>query len=326
MSITIEQTHADDIQAVYSVNFFDSFILTTVTDTASVVESWISDIYHIHNRRLRHLIVGLDIEWRPTFQSNATSRVAVLQLCVGRRVLIFQLIHADCIPEALSDFLEDSDFRFVGVGIREDVEKLLEDYDLTVTNPVDLRPIAADRYNDQGLRGAGLKRLAIEILGYEVSKPRRVTMSKWDSSWLSFDQVQYACVDAYMSFEIGRRLLSRSTEYGSSYPWPRMGEVHFEKAKNLVIGMMFNTLLLVSDKMGLRPICGSQAWRNKTLQRLLTACGVQAVSLKSIDSMSWHWLICCHKIPRCHKIRLLLPLALSGDQLQSSLATSHDKP
>ncbi|XP_058077036.1 3'-5' exonuclease-like [Magnolia sinica] len=207
MTITIQQNDTTDTHSIYTVNFFNCPIITTVTNVGSVVESWLSDIYRIHSRRLAHLIVGLDIEWRPIFQRNATSRVALLQLCVGRRCLIFQLIYADCIPQSLRNFLLDQNFRFVGVGIEEDVEKLLEDYELSVANPVDLRLMAAEKLDAIELRRAGLKNLASATLGLEVVKPKRVTMSRWDSSWLSFEQVQYACVDAHLSFEIGKYLI-----------------------------------------------------------------------------------------------------------------------
>ncbi|KAL3637095.1 hypothetical protein CASFOL_019394 [Castilleja foliolosa] len=58
----------------------------------------------------------------------------------------------------------------------------------------------------KGLKNAGLKTLARTVLGREVEKPNAVTMSGWDNRWLTPDQVQYACVDAFVSFEIGRIL------------------------------------------------------------------------------------------------------------------------
>jgi hypothetical protein len=61
--------------------------------------------------------VGLDVEWRPSF-SGAYSKTAIHQLCVGRRCLIFQLLHADYVPNTLDEFLSDPDYTFVGVGSR----------------------------------------------------------------------------------------------------------------------------------------------------------------------------------------------------------------
>ncbi|GAB4858470.1 hypothetical protein Ancab_009944 [Ancistrocladus abbreviatus] len=162
---------------------------------------WISDIELIHRRRLGHLIISLDIEWRPNF-GRYNNPADILQLCVGRICLIYQLIYTDFFPQKLRNFLTDEDYNFVGVGIGADVGKLEEDWDLEVSNAVDLRHLAAKRMGMR--RDAELKELATEVLGVEVEKPRNVTLSRWDRQELSYDQIQYACVDAFMSFGIGR--------------------------------------------------------------------------------------------------------------------------
>jgi hypothetical protein len=61
--------------------------------------------------------VGLDVEWRPR-SSGAYSKTTIHQLCVGRRCLIFQLLHADYVPNTLDEFLSDPDYTFVDVGSR----------------------------------------------------------------------------------------------------------------------------------------------------------------------------------------------------------------
>ncbi|XP_006364799.1 Werner Syndrome-like exonuclease [Solanum tuberosum] len=190
----------DDRYQLYDVFFFSDQILTTVTCNPDVVTNWINGIEYVHRRRLNRLIVGLDIEWRPTFNRYQHNHpVATLQLCVGRRCLIFQLLYCEYIPDSLTEFLLNPCYAFVGVGIANDVEKLEEDYMLRVENTVDLRDLA-----DYNLRNAGLKTLCQVVLGREMEKPRHVTIGRWDNEWLDSDQVQYACVDAFVSFEIGR--------------------------------------------------------------------------------------------------------------------------
>ncbi|KAK7861278.1 werner syndrome-like exonuclease [Quercus suber] len=137
-------------------------------------------VYRIHRRRLHRLIVGLDVEWQPSFNHNIKNPVATLQLCMGRRRLIFQFIYATHFPSSLIEFLGDKDFTFVGVGIESDVEKLLDDYDLKVGNVVNLRGLV-DRLGNRDLKNAGLKGLARAMLGLEVHKPRHVTLSSWRS-------------------------------------------------------------------------------------------------------------------------------------------------
>ncbi|KAK7256838.1 hypothetical protein RIF29_30367 [Crotalaria pallida] len=192
-----------DTHNLYDVTFHSHSIRTLLTSSPPHVDSWISQT--LSHRR--NLIVGLDVEWRPNFSSNSDNPVATVQLCVADRCLIFQILHAPSIPRSLASFLADTRNTFVGVGIEEDVEKLLVDYNLRVGNTVDLRGVAADYYGERGLRQAGLKALSLRVLGLEVEKPRRVSMSRWDNVWLTAEQVQYACVDAFVSYEVGRRLI-----------------------------------------------------------------------------------------------------------------------
>ncbi|CAL9206520.1 unnamed protein product [Musa hybrid cultivar] len=204
MSLSVEQ-HDDN---TFTVTFNDSdHIYTTVTASGSDVEEWIDEILRIHRRRLNRLVVGLDAEWRPSF-SPTQNPVAVLQLCVGRRCLLFLLLHADYVPYSLADFLADHRFTFVGVGVDGDAERLDEEQNLQIANAVDLRTLAADKMGQRGLKNAGLARLAAEVMGLEVWKPKRVTMSHWDRRYLNYEQISYACSDAFLSFEIGRRLFA----------------------------------------------------------------------------------------------------------------------
>ncbi|XP_022015076.1 Werner syndrome ATP-dependent helicase homolog, partial [Helianthus annuus] len=134
--------------------------------------------------------------------------VATLQLCVGRRCLIFQLLYAPYIPQSLVNFLRNPNYTFTVVGIKSDVGKLVEDYNLVVARIAELTTLAANAYGVRKFKYAGLKSLTEEVLGKEVLKPKRITMSRWDNQWLTRPQVAYACIDAFLSFEIGRVLIS----------------------------------------------------------------------------------------------------------------------
>ncbi|XP_010268097.1 PREDICTED: Werner Syndrome-like exonuclease [Nelumbo nucifera] len=146
------------------------------------------------------------IKWKPSF-NRRVNPVAILQLCVGRRCLIFQLAHADYIPSSLLDFLEDDRITFVGVGIEKDVEKISRDHDLSVYYWKDLRSLAAKQFSMPELKNAGLKRLAWEVLKEDIDKPRYITLSNWDAYSLTEAQVRYATADAFLSLEIGMELL-----------------------------------------------------------------------------------------------------------------------
>lgn len=183
----------------YDIDFNGFIIKTTVTASADLVNDWIFQIHHTCRIHLHGLIVGLDTEW---WWREET--VAILQLCIGHRCLIFQLHRADQMPKSLVDFLQNERFKFVGKKVDNDIEKLKEDYGLVVKgNPCDLGDEAAYIYKDSRYRSMGLETLAEELLGVKMKKSKRITMSRWDANKLSYEQVEYACVDAYVSFKLG---------------------------------------------------------------------------------------------------------------------------
>ncbi|KAL1554727.1 exodeoxyribonuclease I [Salvia divinorum] len=202
-----------DTHNTYDVTFFGDSVFTTLTWDPTIASQWISEVEAVYRRRIDggHLIVGLDVEWRPSFRRYVTNPAATLQLCVGRRCLIFQLIHSPSVPPSLVAFLANPRHTFVGIGITADLKKLEEDYEFGFnTNTVDLRELAAERYGRRDLKNYGVKSLAALVLEKEVEKPKSVTMSRWDNPWLTPTQVRYACVDAFVCFEIGRVLNASS--------------------------------------------------------------------------------------------------------------------
>ncbi|KAL5743250.1 hypothetical protein ACOSQ2_026366 [Xanthoceras sorbifolium] len=205
---------------IYDVTFHGDRIRSLVTNSPSVVESWISEMELIHRPRLKNLIVGLDTEQHPNSNFKNKHPVATLQLCVGHRCLIFQIIHAPDIPQALEDFLLNDNYSFVGVKIEEDVEKLEKDYNLSVGNVIDLRTLTAQvlGLDMKVWKQAGLKGLSERVLKKKVEKIKEIQLSNWDDRRLSSAQVQYACIDAFVSFEIARTLKAGSSRSSSSSP------------------------------------------------------------------------------------------------------------
>ncbi|KAJ9555012.1 hypothetical protein OSB04_009626 [Centaurea solstitialis] len=181
---------------------------TSVTRSPSKVKKWIIGIENRNHRRLHRLIVGLDIEWRPNTERGEQNPVAILQLFVGKTCLIYQIQRADI--NTILTFLKNPNYTFVGVGIENDKQKLFRDYGLEVTKVEDLREMAAYELADPDLKKAGLNKLAEVVLrkNADYGKRLKVRMSDWDNDRLSDAQVLYACLDAYVSFAIGRQLQS----------------------------------------------------------------------------------------------------------------------
>ncbi|KAJ3685144.1 hypothetical protein LUZ61_014308 [Rhynchospora tenuis] len=190
----------------YTTRFFGRNFDTVVTDEPVAVNTWINRILYIHHRRLNfhqgnNFIAGLRIQWR-SFQSSR--RPATIQICIGRRVLFFQILQSRYIPPALSRLLSDSRITFVGYNIRYDCHLLKLYHDLVVSSTVDLRSVS-------GMGNASMERMVETFLGFPgVVKPSWIGNSDWDKSRLSVDQIQYAALDAYLSFELGLKTGGRA--------------------------------------------------------------------------------------------------------------------
>ncbi|XVF38893.1 hypothetical protein REPUB_Repub20aG0142100 [Reevesia pubescens] len=186
----------------FTVNFFSEPISTTVTSTPSVVRNWLFKVLHLHRIRRNRLVIGLGVQWNPCSSNIAHPSAATLQLCIGRKCLIFQLLHANHVPLSLRRFLADPRNTFVGVWNHSDEAMLLRSkHGISVSRLVDARDVAAE---ESGISPRlSMEKLAEIFLGAdEVKKPKRIGVSAWDSYWLSLEQIQYACV----SFELGKTL------------------------------------------------------------------------------------------------------------------------
>ncbi|MCI34765.1 3-5 exonuclease/nucleic acid binding protein, partial [Trifolium medium] len=91
---------------VYTVNLHGNEIKVTVTAVASVVRKWLHSALFFRRRYIRQnrLIVGLGVQWSPG-AGILDPPADTLQLCIGRRCLIFQLAHATYVPKNLQNFL-----------------------------------------------------------------------------------------------------------------------------------------------------------------------------------------------------------------------------
>ncbi|XP_028765124.1 Werner Syndrome-like exonuclease [Neltuma alba] len=180
-----------------------STIETTLTHKASVADEWLRQVYSKYGGR--HTVVGLDTEWMLR-EVSLTMKAAILQLCVENTCLILQLFCLDDVPENLRKFLTDSNFTFVGVQVKNDIKKLRKEYGIECSNGVDVLEVAKREWPEKFSR-SGLKHLAKELVGLEMKKNKKVTMSEWHVRDLSYEQVEYACIDAYASYWIGHKLL-----------------------------------------------------------------------------------------------------------------------
>ena len=85
---------------------------TTVTLRAKGVEIWIRAVVKRNFLDAAPMkIVGLDCEFIDPRKPNQCA--AILQLLVAYEMLMFQICHADEVPQVLKDFLADENIKFV---------------------------------------------------------------------------------------------------------------------------------------------------------------------------------------------------------------------
>ncbi|KAK4415273.1 hypothetical protein Salat_2634600 [Sesamum alatum] len=190
-------------QETFTVICHSHRVRTVVTAKAAVVRKWVHKIRYHHRHQLRHgrMVVGLGVQWVPGRNAPAT-----LQLCVGHHCLIFQLTRAAHSPAVLRRFLSEPSVKFVGVWNYKDASMLRESkHRLHISQLVDVRDVASELRGCS--RGASMERLAAKILGMDgVEKKEWVGRSDWDETWLSEEQVGYACVDAFLCFLMAKAL------------------------------------------------------------------------------------------------------------------------
>ncbi|XP_016432646.1 uncharacterized protein LOC107759276 [Nicotiana tabacum] len=106
-------------------------------------------------------------------------------------------------PGYLAQFLSNPNFTFVGVWVEGDAEKLMCDHGLFVANTVDLNRLELLYYGEYVYGKMGLKRMAKALLG----KARGCYFEN-----LSYEQFEYGAIDAFVSFEIGKKLFNAMAE------------------------------------------------------------------------------------------------------------------
>ncbi|XP_027338270.1 exonuclease mut-7 homolog [Abrus precatorius] len=191
---------------IYTVDLDGTNISVTVTATASVVRRWLSSTLYFrrHYVYFNQLVVGLGVQWTP---GGADPPPDTLQLCIGRRCLIFQIAHADSVPKILRTLLQHPYHTFVGFWNHSDRRKLaISKHCLDMLkDPLDLR-LYAETEDDEDLTRASVEEIAEKCLGFEVEQRREISTSYWYEQCLSDDQVVYAAVDAYCAFLLGRNI------------------------------------------------------------------------------------------------------------------------
>ncbi|KAJ8449666.1 hypothetical protein Cgig2_001322 [Carnegiea gigantea] len=141
----------------------------------------ILNLLEVKKQELGRAILGVDIEWKPSFgRGIPQGKAAVLQICGDMtRCYVLHIIHSG-VPHNLKSLLEDPTSIKVGVGIDGDAVKMFHDHNVSIKSVKDLSSLA-----NQKLGGV----------------PKQWSLSSLVETLTSKQaQLEYAATDAFASW------------------------------------------------------------------------------------------------------------------------------
>jgi ribonuclease D len=144
-------------------------------------------------------VVGFDTETRPAFKKGVIYEVALLQFATHEKAYIFRL-NKTGLPPPLASFMANSTVIKAGAAIRDDIRSLQR---LSRFNPAGFVELQ-EMVKEHDILETGLRKMAAIVLGIQISKSQQV--SNWERKVLTDAQLIYAATDAWVCYEIYRRL------------------------------------------------------------------------------------------------------------------------
>ena len=156
--------------------------------------------YEVFPRLLGADLLGFDTETRPTFKKGKKNIVSLIQLSTGDLACLFR-INKIGIPDELADLLSDPTVIKAGVAVHDDIKFLKGVKKFSPDGFIDLQHLV----KEFGIQSSGLKKLAVIVLGFRISKRQQVT--DWEAEQLSEAQQIYAATDAWVCHQIYKKLV-----------------------------------------------------------------------------------------------------------------------
>ncbi|UCH13989.1 MAG: 3'-5' exonuclease domain-containing protein 2 [Bacteroidales bacterium] len=143
--------------------------------------------------------IGFDTETRPSFKKGKLYNTSLVQIATSDEAFLFR-INITGIPDLLINIMENSDIIKVGVALKHDLVSLQKIKAFKPGGFIDLQ-----QYVEQfGIKDKGLRKLAANILGLRLVKGQQT--SNWESKTLKQPQLEYAATDAWVCYEIYKKL------------------------------------------------------------------------------------------------------------------------
>lgn len=193
--------HYANRQMKYPVmNFGGRIVYCRTVQEVEEATLQILNLLEVKKQELGRVILGVDIEWKPSFgQGIPQGKAAVLQICGDMTCCyVLHIIHSG-VPHNLKSLLEDPTSIKVGVGIDGDAVKMFHDHNVSIKCVKDLSRVA-----NQKLGGVpkqwSLSSLVQTLTSKQLLKPKKIRLGNWEANLLSKAQLQYAATDAFASW------------------------------------------------------------------------------------------------------------------------------
>jgi ribonuclease D len=156
--------------------------------------------YQVIPKLKKSKLLGFDTETKPSFKKGRKNKVSLLQLSDDKIACLFR-INRIGLPDELAEILSDPEIIKTGVAIHDDLKLLTGIKKFIPEGFIDLQVFV----RNYGIECSGLKKLTAIILGFRISKSQQVT--DWEAKQLSEPQLIYAATDAWVCYEIYKRLI-----------------------------------------------------------------------------------------------------------------------
>lgn len=150
--------------------------------------------------------VGFDTESRPAFRAGISYPVSLLQLAIEEKAFLFQL-RTSRFTDKMAAFMSNENIFKIGIGLKDDIEKLKQFKKFRARGFVDLSTLAAKK----GIVQPGVRALAARYLGVRISKTAQRT--NWANPVLNSKQIKYAATDAWICLQMYPLILSDRKRY-----------------------------------------------------------------------------------------------------------------